>query len=198
MRIEQTLPTHTLSDLAPGEKRMWPGLLLTGIFTMALGVAAIILPFMAVLTIQAILAVVLILTGIMHIIHAFGHRNDKGLAWRLLTGGLYALVGVLLVSFPLQGAFTLTLLLAVLFMFSGAFKIALSVHLKPAPSWGWLLFNGILSLLLGLIIWMGLPETARWAIGLLVGIELIFTGWAMVMFSLSIRRSQQETGQNES
>ncbi len=197
MRVEQTLSHHSLADLQKREEKMWPGLLMTGMFTIVLGLAAVVLPFIAALTIQAILAAVLILTGIAHIIHAFQHRRDKGLLWRLLTGGLYTLIGILLVSFPLQGVLTLTLLLAALFMFSGAFKIALAVHLKPARSWGWLLFNGILSLLLGFIIWIGLPGTARWAIGLIVGIELVFTGWAMVMFSLSIRRPNGHLGENE-
>lgn len=175
----------------PPEK-MWPGLLATGIFTIVLGIAAILLPFIATLTIQALLAAIFIIAGIVHVIHAFQFRQSKGLVWRLLTGALYALVGILLVTYPLQGVLTLTILLAVLFMFSGVFKIALSLHLRPGSSWGWLMFNGIVSVLLGVLIWAGLPGTARWAIGLLVGIELLFTGWAMIMFSMSIRHPEKK------
>lgn len=197
MRIEQHLHTEAFSEIERPPEKMWPGLLATGIFTMALGIAAVFLPFIATLTIQAVLAAVLIIAGIAHIAHAFQHRYAQGLAWRLLTGALYALVGILLVSYPLQGAFTLTVLLALLFMFSGVLKIALSLNLRPRPSWGWLLLNGIVSVLLGVLIWLGLPGTAKWAIGLLVGIELLFTGWAMVMFSLSMRHPQEDAIQNQ-
>jgi uncharacterized membrane protein HdeD (DUF308 family) len=195
MKVEHRLSADPFSDIERPPEKMWPGLLATGIFTMVLGIAAVLLPFIAALTIQALLAAIFIIAGIVHVIHAFQFRQSKGLAWRLLTGALYALVGILLVAYPLQGVLTLTILLAVLFMFSGVFKIVLSLHLRPGSSWGWLMFNGIVSVLLGVLIWAGLPGTARWAIGLLVGIELLFTGWAMIMFSMSIRHPEKKAAE---
>ena len=96
-----------------------------------------------------------------------------------------------LLQFPLRGVLTLTLLLIALFIFAGMFKIALSIHLRPLSSWGWLMFSGIVSICLGIIIWMGLPGTAKWAIGLLVGIELLFSGLTMTMFAMSIKNMKK-------
>jgi uncharacterized membrane protein HdeD (DUF308 family) len=182
--IENIAP---LPDVREPEEKIWRWLLGTGIFTIVLGIAAILLPFVATLTIEAFLALIFIMAGITSILHAFQSRQSKGLGLRLLAGVLYGLAGIVLLAFPLKGALTLTLLLAILFMIAGVFKIALALHLKPISSWGWLMFSGAVSALLGILIWMGLPDTAKWAIGFLVGIELLFSGWAMTMFALSIR-----------
>jgi uncharacterized membrane protein HdeD (DUF308 family) len=178
---------EVLPNLNEPEEKIWNWLLGTGLFTIVLGIAAILLPFVATLTIEALLAVIFIIAGITNILYAFQSRHSKGLGLRLLAGILYGLAGIILLAFPLKGALTLTLLLAILFMIAGAFKIALALHLRPIPSWGWLMFSGTVSASLGILIWMGLPDTAKWAIGLLVGIELLFSGWAMMMFALSIR-----------
>ena len=176
-----------LPSLQGPEKQLWGWLLASGIFTLILGMAAIILPFVATLTIELLLGAIFVIAGIVHVLHAFTARKPKGLFLQLLVAALYGLVGILLVAFPLQGVLTLTLLLAMMFIMAGAFKIALSLRLRPIPTWGWLMFNGVVSIALGMLIWMGLPGTAAWAIGLLVGIELLFTGWVMIMFALSIR-----------
>jgi uncharacterized membrane protein HdeD (DUF308 family) len=158
----------------------------TGAVMMNLGLAAILLPFVATMTIQALLAIILVAAGITQAVHAFKSQRQKGIALRLLAAGLYGLVGILLMAFPLHGALTLTLLLAVMFTIIGAFKIALALHIRPFLSWNWLMISGIVAIVLGGLIWMGLPGTATWAIGLLVGIELLFGGWSMVRFALSV------------
>lgn len=177
----------SLPNLQGPEEKLWGWLLASGIFTLILGMAAIILPFVATLTIELLLGTILIIAGIVHILHVFKARRPKGLFLQLLTAALYGLVGILLVAFPLQGALTLTLLLTMMFIIAGTFKIALSLRLRPIPTWGWLMFSGLVSIALGVFIWMGLPGTATWAIGLLVGIELLFSGWSMTMFALSLR-----------
>lgn len=183
-QIEQVEP---LKNLKEPEKLIWHWLLGTGVFTILLGIAAILLPFIAALTIETLLAAIFIIAGATHIFHAFQCRQTKGLVLRLLAGVLYGLTGIILFAFPLKGVLTLTLLLAILFMVAGSFKIALAFYINPLPSWGWFLFSGIISVFLGILIWAGLPGTAKWAIGLLVGIELLFSGWSMVMFAFSIR-----------
>jgi uncharacterized membrane protein HdeD (DUF308 family) len=195
MNNEQIKQIEPIPNLRESEHKLWRWVLATGIFTIILGIAAVLLPFTATLTIEAILAAVFIIAAITHIFHAFQSGQKKGLALKLLAGALYGLVGVILLAFPLQGALTLTLLLAVLFMVAGSFKIALALYLKPLASWGWLMFSGIVSALLAILIWIGLPGTARWAIGLLVGIELLFSGLYMIMFALSMRElsNQPET-----
>ena len=192
--IEQIEPIPNLRET---EQRLWHWFLPAGIFTMILGIAAILLPFIATMTIQAILATVLIIAGVIQIVHAFQCRRSKGLILRIFMGIIYLLIGVMFITYPLSGALTLTLLLVLLFIVSGSFKIALALQVKPAPSWGWIMFSGIISVLLGVVIWMALPDAATWVIGLLVGIELLFSGWTMIMFSLSLRHDLKEDGTQE-
>lgn len=169
---------------------IWRWLFGTGIVMLILGLAAIFLPFVATLTIQALLAVIFIIAGAVQIVHAVKANQPKGFALRLLGAALYLGVGILLLAYPFEGALTLTLVLAALFIVAGAFKITLALHVRPVPSWGWILVSGILAILLGVLIWAGLPATARWAIGLLVGIELLFTGWTMIIFAVSVRDAE--------
>jgi uncharacterized membrane protein HdeD (DUF308 family) len=189
--IEQV---ELLTNLKKPEGKVWHWLLGTGIFTIFLGMAAILLPFVATLTVEAVIAAVLVIAGITYILHTFQSRQSKGMVLNLLIGVLYGLVGIMLLVFPLRGALTLTLLLIALFIFAGVFKIALSIHLRPSSSWGWLMFSGIVSIGLAIIIWMGLPGTARWAIGLLVGIELLFSGLTMTKFAMSIKNMEKKYG----
>jgi uncharacterized membrane protein HdeD (DUF308 family) len=171
------------------DNKAWKWLLGTGIFTIILGCAAVLLPFITTLTVQILLAAVFIIAGITYLLYAFQSRKTKGFLIRTLLGVLYGLAGFMLVFFPLSGAFTLTVILAFLFMLSGAFKVALGFYIRPLSSWGWLVFNGSLSIILGILIWMGLPGTAFWIIGFLVGIELFLTGLAMTMYGLSIKNT---------
>ena len=138
MRTEDIEQIDPLTNVPEPEEKIWRWLLGTGIFTMALGIAAILLPFVATLTIETFLAVIFIMVGITNILYAFQSRQSKGLGLRLLAGALYGLAGIILIAFPLHGALTLTLFLAVLFMIAGASKMALALHLKPISSWGWL------------------------------------------------------------
>jgi len=170
--------------------KIWRWLLWTGTIMIILGLAAIFLPFVATMTIEALLAIILLVAGITQVVHAFKSQQTKGMALRLLGAALYGLVGILLLAFPLRGVLTLTLLLAVMFAIVGAFKIALALSLRPFPSWGWLMISGLVAVFLSAVIWIGLPGTATWMIGLLVGIELLLSGWPMVVFALSVRKNQ--------
>jgi len=170
--------------------KIWRWLLWTGTIMIILGLAAIFLPFVATMTIEALLAIILLVAGITQVVHAFKSQQTKGMALRLLGAALYGLVGILLLAFPLRGVLTLTLLLAVMFAIVGAFKIALALSLRPFPSWGWLMISGLVAVFLSAVIWIGLPGTATWMIGLLVGIELLLSGWSMVVFALSVRKNQ--------
>jgi uncharacterized membrane protein HdeD (DUF308 family) len=178
-------------DLRDPEIKIWRWLLWTGIIMMLLGLGAILLPFVATMAIEILIAIVLLAAGITQAVHALKSQRPKGFTFRLLAAGLYGLVGILLLAFPLHGALTLTLLLAVFFTIVGTFKIALALHLKPYPSWDWLMISGLIAVVLGALIWMGLPGTATWAIGLLVGIELLFSGWSMIRFALSVRNDSE-------
>jgi uncharacterized membrane protein HdeD (DUF308 family) len=148
---------------------------------------------MATMAIEILIAMILFIAGATQVVHAFKSQRPKGFTFRLLAAGLYCLAGILLLAFPLHGALTLTLLLAVFFAIIGAFKIALALHLRADPSWDWLLISGLIAVVLGTLIWMGLPCTATWAIGLLVGIELLFSGGSMIRFALSVRDDSESS-----
>jgi len=189
MNEEQNQMTDTTPESPEIAAKMRHWVLIAGLFTMALGVAAILLPFFATLTLEGILAVIFMVAGLIHIVHALHSRHSKGFIFRLLMGVLYELVGLILLVFPLQGALSLTLLLALLLMIAGAFKMAMALHLRPLPTSNWVMFSGAVSAVLGILIWMGLPGTSRWVIGLLIGIELVISGLTMTIFAFSIKKS---------
>jgi uncharacterized membrane protein HdeD (DUF308 family) len=122
----------------------------------------------------------LILAGITRTIFAFKAQSwGKGIL-AFVLGLLTLLVGLAMVFRPVLGLTSLTLVLAAYFFIDGIFEIFEAFDLKPLKGWGWMLFGGIVSVLLGFMIWAQWPVSGAWAIGILVGIKLIFAGWAMV------------------
>ena len=156
-----------------------------GILLIIIGMAAITLPFVAAITIETVVGWILVISGVVQIIHSFRALSTGKCILRLLSGILYLAIGIIFLVYPLQGLLTLTLLLAILFMFEGLMKIIVSLQIRPLTNWGWLLASGIAALVIAGIIWAGWPGTAAWVIGLLVGINLIFGGWTMLMLSAS-------------
>jgi len=152
-----------------------------------LGTLAFIVPFAATLAVETLLGILFLIGGIMMIVHAFGLRKKHTFITDLLIGLAYGALGLWLLAFPLRGVFTLTLLLTAFFFASGIFKIIHAFRMRRASNWGWVLFSGILSLGLGILLFAGLPLTAVWAPGLIVAIDLIFTGWSLLMVSWAVR-----------
>jgi len=173
---------HELAHL----RNQWWWFLLLGIAMILLGTAAIAVPPLFTDVAVLVLGVLLIVGGIGQIISSFWVGRWSGFFVSLLTGILYTVVGFLMVDRPLVGAAALTLLLAAFFIVTGIFKIIVCLHLK-FHNWGWALLNGVVTLLLGIIIWSQLPTSVLWVIGLLIGIEMLFNGWAWVMMGLSVR-----------
>jgi uncharacterized membrane protein HdeD (DUF308 family) len=165
----------------------WGWFLTLGIGLIVLGIAAIGAPFIATLAVETLIAWLLIIGGIILTVHAFRSRRWGKFALELAGGLLYIFVGFLALAFPLWGALTLTLLLAIFFLAEGAVKIFQSLTFRPLSNWGWMFFSGLASVALGILLWVGLPATSFLAIGLIVGIDLILGGFSMVMISLSAR-----------
>jgi uncharacterized membrane protein HdeD (DUF308 family) len=109
----------------------------------------------------------------------------------MLVGILYVVAGLYLVFFPLASAVPLTLLLAVLFIAEGIFEVIQAFRVRPHEGWIWLLISGIAALAVGVMIAFGLPGSAIWALGLLVGINLLFSGWSYVFLALAGRRAHE-------
>jgi uncharacterized membrane protein HdeD (DUF308 family) len=161
---------------------------------LVLGVILVILGFIAVgravsvtLASMYFFGWLLIIGGVVEAVQAFWQRQWGGLIFHLLSGVLYAVVGFMVLGNPAAGATALTLIIALFFLIAGAFRIIVSLTMR-FPEWHWLLLNGAITLLLGLLIWKQWPSSALWVIGLFIGIELIFTGSAWVMLSLAARR----------
>jgi len=165
----------------------WGWLLGLGILLSVLGLLLIAAPALGTLAIDLLVGWFLIIGGIAQLIHAFMEKAWRGFLLELLSGLLYLVVGILLVFYPMAGAQALTIFLAAFLMVEGIVRIAMAMRVRPAQGWGWLLFGGIVTVILALLIWMQWPASALWVIGLLVGINLLFTGWSLTMMAIAMR-----------
>jgi uncharacterized membrane protein HdeD (DUF308 family) len=167
--------------------RTW--LLATGGLGILSGAAAIIVPLVATITVTLFIGWVLVFSGAVMTWHAFT-RHQPGRDWvRMAQAVLTLLIGLYLVIFPLHGALTLTLLLVTWFAGTGVLELYAAYQLRGMPGAGWLLFNGVVAIVLAVLISVDLPSSAAWAIGLLVGINLIFWGMRALVGASILRRA---------
>jgi len=152
------------------------------------GVLAIVMPPAAGIAVLAAVAWLLILSGAVHLIFAWHTRTAGGMLWELLLGILYIFVGVYVLLHPVAGLATLTLFLAVYLFLEGVLELVLSFRLRPLPGSNWLLFDGVITLILAILIWRSWPSSTEWVIGTLVGISMLFSGAARLSLSLAARR----------
>jgi len=151
---------------------------------MLLGVLLLLMPLIASLVTALVIGFVMVIAGIFQAFHAVKARGWKGGAWSLVGSVLLVVAGALVAAFPVTGTLTLTLTLSGFFMASGVVKLIRAVQNRHIPAWGWLFFDGIVSLALGVLIFAGWPSTAAWALGLLVGIDLLLGGTSMILIGL--------------
>jgi uncharacterized membrane protein HdeD (DUF308 family) len=182
--ITQTMNVDTVA--APLGRR-WGWLLTLGIVEIIAGGVAIAVPVIASLAAVAIFGAVLLVTAILQLVHAFQVRAWPRWAWYGFGGLLYAIAGLLVIAYPLGGALTLAVLVGMLFIADGTLRVAFGMSARPIVGWGWLVAGGIGSLLVGVILLLGWPATALWATGLLLGINLIFTGLTRITLALVSR-----------
>jgi len=168
------------APLANAVKKDSTMLMILGVATVILGVVAMMTPMITGVAVALMVGILLIAGGIARTIFAFKCKSwGKGILVFVL-GLLTLLVGLYMVARPGVALATLTLVLAAFFVVDGIFEIIEAFDLKPIKGWGWMLFGGIVSILLGFMIWREWPFSGAWAVGILVGIKLIFAGWAMV------------------
>lgn len=165
----------------------WGWILAAGILTVILGALAISVPHVFTVGITIFLGAFLLVSGLSEVVRAFRHTKLKGWWWWLIAGVLYAVAGGILLFRPDESALTLTLVLAALFFVRGIFTIAYSFSARPLPNWGWVLLSGLASIVVGILLWAGWPASGMWAIGLLVGIDLIFSGWSLVTLAFAAK-----------
>ena len=163
-----------------------------GVVLIVVGTAAILFPFLSTLSTELFVGWLLVIGGIVQMVHAFRTKEWGGFFWEFLIGALEVIAGVILLSYPLAGLVALTVFLAVMFIIEGAFRAALAFKIKPQAGWGWVLAGGIVSGLVGVMIWAHLPSSSFWAIGLLVGINIAMAGWTLVMLAMSAGNAPAE------
>jgi uncharacterized membrane protein HdeD (DUF308 family) len=178
-------------DVARSIREHWVLFVVEGIVLIVLGLLAVLLPPLATLGVTLFLGWLFVISGIMGLIATFWARQAPGFWWSLLSAVLGIAVGLVLLISPVSGAVSLTLVLSVFFAVEGVASImyALDHRQQLSGRWGWMLFSGLIDLILAAMILMGLPGTAAWAIGLLVGINMIFGGSALSAMGLHARSS---------
>lgn len=174
---------HELSELRAN--RNW--ILVLGIATIIVGLIMIAAPMAANLGTMLLLSVLLIVGGIGQVVGAFWVRRWSGFFLQLLAGVLYLVLGILTFERPLEFSAVLTLLIAALLIVGGIFRIVVAAALQ-FEGWGWALLNGVISTILGIMIWRQWPLSGLYVIGLFLGLDLLFQGWTWVMIALALGR----------
>jgi uncharacterized membrane protein HdeD (DUF308 family) len=172
--------------VAAGLHEHWVLFLVEGIVLVILGLLAIALPPIATLAVEILIGWLFLVSGIVGLVMTFWMRQAPGFWWSLVSAILGIAAGIVLIAYPLTGALSLTLILILFFTIEGVASIMFALDHKRELSgrWGWMLASGIVDLILAGIILVGLPGTAAWAIGLLVGINMVFGGSALIAMAL--------------
>jgi uncharacterized membrane protein HdeD (DUF308 family) len=180
--IQQSINEETT---ALGER--WGAYLIEGILLVVLGAAAIVVPNWATLTVTIFLGWLFLISGIVGLITTFWLKRAPGFWWSLLSAVLAIVIGALLIGWPVSGAMSLTLALLIYFAMEGIFSIMFGLeHWRSLSGrWGWLVLNGVIDLFLVGVILVGLPGIAVWVLGLLVGIDLVYGGSALIALALT-------------
>jgi uncharacterized membrane protein HdeD (DUF308 family) len=167
----------------------WKLFLVEGILLVVLGLIAIVIPPVATLAVEILVGWLFLISGVMGLITTFWMRQAPGFWWALLSAVLGIGAGIVLLAWPLSGALSLTLILIVFFTIEGVASIMFALEHKRELTgrWGFMLASGIVDLVLAGIIFVGLPGTAAWAIGLLVGINMVFGGSALIAMAVHAR-----------
>lgn len=167
----------------------WRLFLIEGIMLVILGAGAVILPVVATFAFTLVIGWLFLISGGVGLVTTFWMRNAPGFWWALLSAIVGIAAGIVLIRWPLNGTLSLTLVLIVFFVAEGIATIMYAIdHRNQLSSrWVWMLASGIVDLILAGIIFAGLPESATWALGLLVGINLLFGGTAMIGMALAAR-----------
>ena len=189
-----TLPdniTRLQTGVTAAMRDHWKAFLIEGIVLVVLGLAAIVVPPLASLAITLFLGWMFLVSGIIQLVLTFSARQLPGFGWSLISAILAAIAGIVLLLWPVQGILSLTIVVGVYFVMEGVATImyALDHRKQLSQRWGFLVAAGIADLVVAALIVTGLPGSAAWAIGLLVGINLVIGGASLIGMALAARQS---------
>jgi uncharacterized membrane protein HdeD (DUF308 family) len=167
----------------------WGLFLAEGIILVILGIAAIMLPLIATIAFTIIIGWIFLVSGVVGLFTTFWARHAPGFWWSLISAIIAIAAGVVLLLWPITGSISLTLVLIAFFVVEGIVSIMYAIEHRNQLTgrWAWMLVSGIIDLILAGIIFAGLPGTAFWALGLLVGINMVFGGTALIAMALAAR-----------
>jgi uncharacterized membrane protein HdeD (DUF308 family) len=179
------------SEVTAAVHEHWKAFLIEGILLVVLGLAAMIVPPLASLAVTIFLGWMFLISGIAGLALTFWARGMPGFWWSLVSAVLAIIAGGILLARPVQGVLTLTIVVGAYFLAEGVTSImyALEHRRELSERWSWMLFAGILDILISAMIITGLPGSAEWAIGLLVGINLLFGGASLIGMALAARKA---------
>jgi uncharacterized membrane protein HdeD (DUF308 family) len=188
-----TLPqdiTRLQTEMRAAVHEHWKAFLIEGILLAVLGLAAMVAPLIASLAFTIFLGWMFLISGIAGLAMTYWAREMPGFWWSLISAALAIGVGLILLTRPAQGVLTLTIVIGAYFLAEGVATImyALEHRRELSERWTWMLFSGVLDILISAMIIAGLPGSAEWAIGLLVGINLLFGGASLIGVALAARK----------
>ena len=189
MALNESDAQSIRSAVSAAIHRHWGLFLLEGILLIVLGTLAVLVPAVASVAATIVFGWILLLSGLIGLVATLRARQAPGFGWSLLSAAIGITAGIILLAMPLQGTLSLTAVLIAFLLIEGVASILYALEHRKGSSgrWSWMLASGIVDLVLGLILLAGLPGTAVWALGLLIGINMIFGGWALVWMALHAR-----------
>jgi uncharacterized membrane protein HdeD (DUF308 family) len=189
MTIPQDI-TRLQSETSAAVREHWKAILIEGILLVILGLAAMIVPPLASLAVTIFLGWMFLISGVAGLALTFWARQMPGFWWSLISALLAIGAGIILLAQPVQGTLTLTIVVGAYFLAEGVATImyALEHRRELSERWSWLLVAGIMDLLIAAVIILGLPGSALWAVGLLVGINLLFGGASLIGMAFAARK----------
>jgi uncharacterized membrane protein HdeD (DUF308 family) len=184
-------PANSNDNAASALKQFSTMFLIEGIVLVVLGLLAVAVPQVATVAVTIFLGWLFLISGVVGIATSFMARSAPGFWWALLSGAVAVAAGVVLIASPIQGALSLTVVLIALFLLQGIATVMYAVEHRRELSgrWGFMLFSGLITLALAVMIFAGLPATAGWALGLLVGIDMVFGGAALIAIATAAKRA---------
>ena len=178
------------NDVMARMARYWPWFLALGVLWLAMGTFILGWSCLATVSVIAtwVLGFFMVGYGILEIIHSFSAGRFGGRIVHVLVGVLYTVAGLMMIDSPDESALLLTKIFSLFLMIGGTFRI-LAVLLERFSNWGWVLLNGVVSLMLGLMIFRQWPYSGLWFIGLALGIDMMLNGWTWIMLGLGLRKA---------
>jgi uncharacterized membrane protein HdeD (DUF308 family) len=164
---------------------------IVGVALVIIGVLAVVFPLFTGLSVSILLGAALVAAAFFQVAHAFSAQRWRGFLWETLLAVFYVIAGILLLANPVLGLITLTILLAANFLVTGLVEVVMGLRVREGKGWYWPVISGVVSVVVGVLLWLGLPSTAVWAVGLLFGVGLVSTGLSTFALGRSARQKRR-------